>query len=200
MAWKAAKVIMQTSTTIKKGFTLAEMILVIVIIGLMSGVGAGFAVGTFKSLQVKKAARDFLLAAKFARIIAIEQQEICEIEINKDENLFGVVVERYNPETGEVEKVVVRNQFSKPEKLPGDVQFEEIQINNLGVPVLMEESDAVLSILFYPNGTAQASVVQVGDGKDHYTVSINPVTGRTKLFSGTADKAETGVVDLNLAQ
>ena len=191
---------LQTSTTIKKGFTLVEMILVIILISLMAGIGGGFAAGTFKSLQVKKAARDFLVTAKFARITAIEQQEICAIEINKDENLYGAVVERYNPESGEVERVLVRNQFSKPEKLPGSVQFEEIQVNNLGVPLTMEESGASMFILFYPDGTSQASIVQIGDGKDHFTITINPVTGRTKLFNGTADKAETGVVDLNLEQ
>ena len=192
--------ITQTSTMIKKGFTLVEMILVIMLISLIAGVGGGFAAGTMKSLQVKKAARDFMINAKFARITAIEQQEICAIEINKDENLYGVVVERYNPESGEVERVLVRNQFSKPEKLPGSVQFEEIQINNLGVPVTMEESEASMFILFYPDGTSQSSIVQIGDGKDHYTININPVTGRTKLFNGTADKAETGVIDLNLEQ
>jgi prepilin-type N-terminal cleavage/methylation domain-containing protein len=199
-AWKAAKVITLTSTMIKKGFTLVEMILVIILISLMAGVGGGFAVGTFKSLQVKKAARDFLVAAKFARITAIEQQEITVIEMNKDENLFAVVVEHYNPQSGEVEKVSVKNQFSKPEKFATGVQFEEIQINNLGVPVVMDESETTLSIFFYPDGTSQASIVQIGDGKDHYTVTINPATGRAKLFPGTADKAETGVVDLNLEQ
>lgn len=199
-AWKAAKVITLTSTTIKKGFTLVEMILVIILIALIAGVGGGFAAGTYKSLQLKKAARDFLVAAKFARITAIEQQEICAIEMDKNENIFAVLVEHYNEQTGEVEKVAVKNQFSKPEKFPAEVRFEEIQINNLGVPVVMDESEATLSILFYPDGTSQASIVQIGDGKDHYTVTINPATGRAKLFSGTADKAETGVVDLNLTQ
>ncbi len=198
MARKAAMVTTLISSTIKKGFTLVEMILVIILISLIAGVGGGFATGTLKSLQVKKAARDFMVDAKFARITAIEQQEICAIEINKDENLYGVVVERYNQETGEMETVLVRNQFSKPQKMPGSVQFEEIQINNLGVPVTMEESEASMYILFYPDGTSQASIVQIGDGKDHYTININPVTGRTKLFNGTADKVETGVVDLDL--
>ena len=191
---------MQTYTMIKKGFTLVEMILVIVLIGLLSGVGAGFAHGTLKSLQVKKAARDFLLAAKFARITAIEQQQICAIEINREENLFNVVIEVNDPQTGEILQVPINNQFFKPVKFPSGVVFEEIQINNLGAPLIREESDVILPIFFYPNGTTQASVVQIGDGRSHFTISTNPATGRTKLFSGTAEQAETGVIDLDVAE
>lgn len=189
-----------TLRTSKKGFTLAEVILVIIIIGLISGIGAGVATGTLKSLQVKKAARDFLLAAKFARITAIEQQQYCTIELNRDENMFAVYLEIFNAQSGEVEKVPIRNQFFKPVKLPGQAAFEEVEVNNYGVPVIADESSSSVPILFYADGTAQAAIVQIGDGRDHYTISINPATGRAKLFTGTADNAEIGVVDLNLEQ
>jgi type II secretion system protein H len=221
MAQKAAKVITRTFTTIKngfnrltttraaqrktasqsrKGFTLLEIMLVIMLIGLMAGIGAGFAVGTYRSLLVKKAARDFLLAAKFARITAIESQQICQVAIDRNENSFALVSQRYNQQTGQAEEVLIGNQFFKPTKLPSGVQFEEIQINNIGAPAAAEEGEAVLSILFYPDGTAQAAIMQIGDGRDHFTVNINPATGRARLFSGTAENAQTGVVDLNLVQ
>ena len=214
MASKAAKVITQTSTTIssgfdrpttraaqsRRGFTLMEIMLVILLIGLIASVGSGFAAGTYRGLLVKKGARDFLLGAKFARITAIESQQVCQIAINRNENSYSLVSERYNLRTGQAEETPVRSQFFKPTRLPNGVQFEDIQINNIGAPENTGEGETVLSVFFYPDGTAQAAVVQIGDGRDHFTTNINPATGRAKLASGTAENAQTGVVDLNLVQ
>jgi len=48
--------------------------MVVVIIGLITGAGAGLYVGTFRKMQVEKAAYDFFLTAKYARLIAVEKQ------------------------------------------------------------------------------------------------------------------------------
>jgi len=40
-------------------------------------------------------------------------------------------------------------------------------------------------------------VIQVGDGKTHYTVSISPATGKAKMFFGTAENVRIGTVDLD---
>ncbi len=52
------------------GFTIVEMLVVVVIIALIASVGGGIYVGTYKRMLVEKAARDFVLAAKYATIPA----------------------------------------------------------------------------------------------------------------------------------
>ena len=42
--------------TRQKGFTISEVLMVVVIIGLITGAGAGLYVGTFRKMQVEKGA------------------------------------------------------------------------------------------------------------------------------------------------
>ncbi|HPS55730.1 MAG TPA: prepilin-type N-terminal cleavage/methylation domain-containing protein [Sedimentisphaerales bacterium] len=58
----------------KLGFTIIEMLLVAVLIALLATVAAGTYAGTHQKALVKKSACDFLLAAKYAKILAIEYQ------------------------------------------------------------------------------------------------------------------------------
>jgi len=53
------------------------------------------------------------------------------------------------------------------------------------------------TIIFLPDGTAQSAVVQIGDEKTHYTVSINAATGKAKLVSGTVENVKVSTVDLD---
>ncbi|MHC4302711.1 MAG: pilus assembly FimT family protein, partial [Planctomycetota bacterium] len=55
------------SGTRQRGFTIAEVLLVVLIIGLIAGSGTGLYVGTFKKLRVQRAAYDFFLTAQYAR-------------------------------------------------------------------------------------------------------------------------------------
>ena len=56
------------------GFTLIELLVVIAIISLMASVGGGMLLGTYKKLNVDKAASNLFLTAKYARMMAVEQQ------------------------------------------------------------------------------------------------------------------------------
>lgn len=181
----------QRSTTLR-GFTIVEVLLVVTLLALLAGVGGGIYVGTYKNMLAKKSARDFLLAAKYARIMAIERQIPCRIEL--DEAGFCLVVEQFNEETKQIEQVIVRDLYFKPVEFAGDVEFEDIQIESIG---LEEATEGRRTIVFSPNGTAQSAVVQIGDGKNHYTVSISAATGKAKMYAGTSEEVEIGTVDLD---
>jgi hypothetical protein len=57
--------------------------------------------------------------------------------------------------------------------------------------------DEQRAIVFSPNGTAQSAIIQIGDGKNHYTVSICAATGKAKMHFGTAEKVEVSTIDLD---
>ena len=52
----------------------------------------------------------------------------------------------------------------------------------------LDEEGSELKISFLPNGTTQSAVVQIGDGKTHYTIAIVASTARATLYWGPADK------------
>ncbi len=43
-------------------------------------------------------------------------------------------------------------------------------------------------------------MIQIGDGENHLTVSISAVTGKAKIFEGTADKVKSDTIDLDEEQ
>ena len=190
-----------SGTLFLTGFTITEMLVVVVIIALVASVGGGIYVGTYKRMLVEKAARDFVLAAKLARIMAIERQTPYKIKLAADaaNNGFGLVIDEFNQETEQTEQVVVRDLYFKPVEFGGDVKFEGVQITPAGWEAATETDEAG-EIVFSPSGTADSAVIQIGDGKNHYTVSISAATGRATMYFGTAEKVKEevkiGTIDL----
>ena len=178
------------------GFTIVEILLVVVLIALIAGAGGGIYVGTYKKMTVEKSARDFLLAAKYARIMAIERQSLCRIELDQSNGRFALVVEELNEQTGDSERVIVQDEYFRPVKFEGDVKFEDIKISPIDGAETFRQQE-LQTIVFLPNGTAQSAVIQIGDGRGHYTVNISAATGRVTMYVGTVDELKIGTIDLD---
>ncbi|MHC4494614.1 MAG: pilus assembly FimT family protein [Planctomycetota bacterium] len=184
----------------KRGFTITEMLFVVLIIGLISGAGTGLYVGTFKKLRVQRAAYDFLLTAKYGRIMAIEQQSRYTMQLDAAGNGFLLTTLAWDEENEQASEQVVRDPYCKPVQFEGDVVFEDVQIAPDGLETESEsdiEDEQQQSIVFSPNGTAQLAGVQIGDGRTHYTISISAATGRAKIYYGTAENVKATTTDLD---
>ena len=70
------------------------------IIGMIAGLGGGYCVGTYKRLVVEKTARQLLLMATYARIMAIEQQRPYELQLDAGNRGFLLVTTEVNRQTG----------------------------------------------------------------------------------------------------
>lgn len=180
---------------IRRGFTISEVLLVVVIIGLITGAGAGLYVGTFRKMQVEKAAYDFFLTAKYARLIAVEKQSQYKMELDLVNNGFYLTTVQWDEESGQAQQEIVKNYYCKPVQFQGDVVFESVEIVSNGWET-ESANDEQQTIAFSPNGTAQSSVIQIGDGNTHYSISISAATGRAKMFFGTAENVKVGTIDL----
>jgi prepilin-type N-terminal cleavage/methylation domain-containing protein len=179
------------------GFTLAEVLVVVIVISLLAGLGSGIYVGTYKRMLVEKAARDFVLTAQYARIMAIEKQRQYKIQLDAANNGFLLATTQLDEENGQTEQVIVKNSFCRPVEFEGEVMFEDIRITPIGLETTTEDDEEEQTIVFSPNGSAQSAVIQIGDGKTHYTVSIFAATGKAKVYFGTSEDVEIGFIDLD---
>ncbi len=178
------------------GFTFVEVLLVVAIIALVAGVGGGLYVGTYKRMLVEKAARDLVLAAKYARIMAVEKQQPYEMWLDVANNGVLLVTTQWDEQNEQMKQITVRDLYCKPVEFGAGVIFEDIQI----VPADSETrtaADEEQAIVFSPKGTSQSALVQVGDGTNHYTVSISAATGRAEMFYGSAENVTIGTTDLD---
>ena len=178
------------------GFTIVELLLVVSIIALMAGASGAMYFGTYKRMLVEKAAREVLLAAKYARVIAIEKQTGCKLLLDDKNKRYLLTVPGEGSQADGAENVIT-DQYAKPRQFAGDVKFEEIQITsraragNVGAEGV---------IVFRPNGTADMAVLQIGDGKNHCTVYISAATGKGRIESGEAMETGLEVWDLDVEE
>jgi type II secretion system protein H len=180
----------------ESGFTLVELLVVIAIISLMAGLGSGAFVGTLERLKLDKAANSLLMAGRYARLIAVEQQKRYRLCLDQNNNGFYLVTTTYDEDGALSEDTVVNDSYSKPFSFDGDIQFEQIEIvSSSDIDTAYED---LPTVVFKPDGTAESAIIQIGNGKLSYTVSINASTGKTKLIAGTAENVTTiSTVDLD---
>jgi len=184
------------------GFTVAELLLVVIIIALVGGVGGGLYVGTYKKVMVQKSARQLVRTAKYAKILAVERQKPCKLVLDQAQKHYYLTVESVDEETQQPEKIVVRNEYCRPAKLADDVAFEKIQIasidNQSADQSPHQRQDGKYVIIFAANGTCDGGIVQIGDGKRHYTVVFSSASGKATMLLGTTEKVQTETIDLDI--
>ncbi len=187
------------SGTRQRGFTIAEVLLVVLIIGLIAGSGTGLYVGTFKKLRVQRAAYDFFLTAQYARIMAIERRSQYKMQLDTAGNVFLLTTLLWDEDGEQATEQIVKDPYCKPVQFEGDVVFEDVVIAPSSLEMeAAEENEGQQTVVFSPNGTAQTAVVQIGDGKTHYTISISAATGRAKMYFGTAENVKVTTTDLDM--
>lgn len=147
-------------------------------------------------MLVEKAAREVLLAAKYARVIAIEKQTRCKLMLDNTNNSYLLTVPGAGSQADGAENLIT-DQYSKPRQFAGEVKFEEIQITSRA---RAGEVGAEGVIIFRPNGTADMAVLQIGDGKNHCTVYISAATGKGRIESGEAMETGLEVLDLDVEE
>ncbi len=178
------------------GFTLIELMVVIAIVSLVASLGSSMLFGTYDRLKVDKAASNLLLTAKYARMMAVEQQRQYTLCLDLLNNEFYLVTTLFDEETGQAEEVIVQDPYCRPVMFEDNIRFEDVQITPFGLGTATETED-LSTIFFLPDGTAQSAVVQIGNEKTHYALSINAATGKAKLFPGTIENVKASTIDLD---
>ena len=171
---------------------------VIILIALFAGAVGGAYSGPYKRMLLNKAARDVLLAAKYARTAAVEQQKVCKLVLDIVNRQVMVRVVNWDEETGQTSESETRNADWRTSKLGGDAQFERVVVDKGDVEgAATPEDQGEYTVTFKPDGTAENTVIQVGDGTKHYVVTISEATGLAKVVEGIATEFKSDSIDLD---
>jgi prepilin-type N-terminal cleavage/methylation domain-containing protein len=186
----------QVNNTHKGGFTLIELLVVIVIMTILTGISAGLFTGANEKLEVQKAANSLLIMAQYARMSAVEQQRAYKIYIDNANQEFYLLTTLFDEERGTAEEIVIEESMCAPVTLEGAITIEDVRVLSNDYDTA-RTSNNIYIIAFSPDGTAQSAVVQIGNGKTHYTLSINEVTGKSKLYTGTIENVKIDTIDID---
>ena len=192
---------MKTKTSIitknryRSAFSLIELIMVTIVIALMAGGVINVSAKRMRKVQVESAAKHLYLSAKYGRLFAVEKNKQCKLVLDKEGKIFFLMAQMPNEE-GEIEETVLSNPYTKPYKMNESVLFESIKISPSG-QTEMETNEDQPVVIFNTDGTADSTVIQLGNGNYHFCVYITAGTGRANIQEGEAQDVEIDVVDLD---
>ncbi len=151
----------------KKGFSLLELIVVLILVGLAAGVVMPSFSRGLRGLEMETAGRDLMTRMRHARSQAIAKQKVFRIILQKDEE---ETVPDYYVFADEFEQQI--RKFVLPE----------------GVSVETEEQEFPVRINFYANGRSSGGLFTLKrETGRQMKISVDPITGFPRVL-----KEETG--------
>ncbi|WP_321491557.1 prepilin-type N-terminal cleavage/methylation domain-containing protein [uncultured Desulfobacter sp.] len=167
------------------GFTLIELIVVLVIVGLLSGLVMPRMFQSMTRIELRKAAGDMVSFLRSARDEAYYKKLFIRVSFNPDTR--QVLLFRYQRASEDEE-----TSFAGPEMvwallkeilLPESVSIERIEKKK------DTDSIDVHSLYFYPSGTSDGGVITLMDKKGRvFQISIDRITGKVRIIDDTENR------------
>ena len=149
------------------GFTLLELVLVLLLMGLIAGFTLPFVASTLDRLKLQSEVRKISSALQFVRSEAISKKAIFTFNVDIDENKYWLAMPKHNEVTQ-----------SKP--IDKTVRILDYQ----GADETLKKGSFM--ILFYPRGNSSGGTlrfISINDKNEEsiYAVKIDPITGKPKI-------------------
>ena len=146
-----------------RGFTLLEILVVMVIAGLMIALVPPLFSGAVSGTKLKASARDLAVVLRETRSQAI---------MRNSEQLVHLDLETAHYRVGN----------AKPQTLPGEVVMAVELITGANV-----EKMAQHVVRFFPDGSTSGELITLSGGKRAYHLQLNWLTGSITITEGLAD-------------
>ncbi|MEM9301831.1 MAG: GspH/FimT family pseudopilin [Pseudomonadota bacterium] len=146
----------------QRGFSLIEIMAVLVIIGLLVGVVGASLYRNLDSVKVRRAGSDIMTALRYARGQAIVTHDVAFLEVD-------------------IEQRSLTAHDREPWVLPDGV---EITVRTAAMDIL---SDSRGRIRFYPDGSSTGGTITLTAGEREWYVDVAWLTGEIRLSSSAGD-------------
>ncbi len=167
----------------KKGFTLVELLVVLLVISIASAWVIPRFVRPLGGLEVKSAARHVLSSLRYARNLSVSQKSVILAHFDlAGHRLIIVAEEAQNPRAPGLRRTDFLLQNKKRYRMLESYDFpEDVEIKNAGAYQPRNETD-FFQLRFFPSGRSTGGgVVFAGQSKTRYRVNIDFITGMASL-------------------
>ena len=185
---------MPTSSIGKRGFTIVELIVVLIVVAVLAGMIAPRMLGARGPARLRQHTRSFLATARYARDFAVTRRRKCRLTIDAAKQTY-ILTQQSSAEHDPNEFVSLSANLGKTQRLPDGLRFGPLRVEPLpGRPKTDLRADY---IDFDSTGRADSAVVQITDGTRVYSVVIAPHTARARLVEDAVTKLPNDRLDLD---
>ena len=151
------------------GFTLLELTLVMFFMAIIAGLSTPFVMSTLDRMELQTSARKVASALRYARSKAIASKKPVIFSGNLDRNQFWVI-QGHGNETPKI------TSLTDPIRLDHFI--------NEGEDTFFR--DDKFTVTFFPQGNSSGGSIGIninesGSSENYYAISIDPITGKTKI-------------------
>jgi len=156
------------------GFTLLELIIVMIIVGLMSVLVVPVIGSSLSNMELKTAAKKTASALRYCRSKAAMQKTIYIAGIDFATNIISVENKKESPEEPEG----TDDPDIKTYKLPDGVYVEKI------VSADQEIDSGNFKITFFTNGSCSGGLITLAGSRDkQYNINLDSITGIVTILN-----------------
>jgi general secretion pathway protein H len=156
----------------RPGFTLIELIIVLFVIGIASGLVGIVISRSSGNFELKNNAKELSAILRYARNQAITEKKMYCFFIDSNERMYRLYAEKGkdDEENGDTEKFV--QVMTKP--IPGELQ----------ISIKGKDPDSSF-IEFFPVGYSTGGTIEVVNQKGAiYSLTVNRITGKVDIWQG----------------
>lgn len=166
-----------------RGFTLAEITVVVVIIGIIVAVSLPSMRNMAKNNRLRSSVREIMSLMKYARSEAVFNGRTTQVFLDTDGREFWVDLRTPDKKTGKYNPKDPKTTMERKRPLESNVFFNKV--NALTANVL---DGNVIAVDFFPDGTASPVMVNLANDQDvNYTIQVLKSTGLVELNKGDLD-------------
>ena len=166
------------------GFTLLELIIVLIIIGISSALVVPRFIGGMGGLDLKAASGKVAASLRYARSQAVAQKTSYTAVFDLEQNRLTIRSENGGETEGDdtVDGGTEENSREKRYDLPEGIFFRRVAEEG---DRYVEDDTERFAIGFYPSGASDGGeIVIINDRERRYIVAIDVITGSVKLKRG----------------
>lgn len=144
------------------GFTLLELIIVLIVIGIASGIAGIYISKGRGGLEVKTFTKEISAALRYARNQAVTEKKIYCFVINRDEGKYRLYAES--------------TDYKQVDMVMDKVIPEELKM-------VLQDNDSDSEVIeFFPRGNSTGGTLEIsGEKGTTYFITINMVTGKLEV-------------------
>lgn len=146
-----------TNRKINKGFSLIEIIVALVIVGMILAITPLFLPNVIASTETKSAVRELAAGLKYARSQSITKQKETTLTLNVEKKYYQIDKQKNKltlPEGTKLTLVTARSE---------------------------QDSQDQASIRFFPDGSSTGGRINLGNDKNMYLIDVNWLTGKITI-------------------